>query len=489
MDNKNLKNKTLSSIFWKFLERIFAQGVTFVVTIVLARILTPDDYSVVSIVTVFFAFCNIIITGGLNTSLIRKKDSDVVDYSTIFFFSMGLAVVLYIAIFFAAPSIAGIYNKPLLIPVFRVMGLIFFIYAAKSVVYAYVAHGLKFKSFFWATLVGTMLSAAVGIIMARNGLGPWALIAQQLTNATIDLIILLCITKLKIAFTFSFERLKYHLSYSWKIFVASLIDTTYNQIKPLLIGIRYTTTDLAYYNKGDNFPTLVNTTISNTMSSVLFASFSKLQDDKQALLSAVRRYIKLSSFIMFPAMMGLLMVSEPLVSFLLTDKWLPAVPFMRIFCVVYMFDLIHVGNLHAMKALGRTDITLILEIIKKSVYFVVIFLFVTFSHSTIVFALCNLVCSFVGTVVNTFPNRKLLGYKYRLQIADVGKNFICTALMCATVYLVRYVPIHGIGLLVAQIFVGVISYILFSLLLKNENLGYIFHMLQGFAKSRKRQSV
>lgn len=485
MDNNNLKNRTLSSIFWKFLERIFAQGVTFVVTIILARILTPEDYSVVSIVTVFFAFCNIIITGGLNTSLIRKKDSDVVDYSTIFFFSMGLAVALYITIFFAAPSIADIYNKPLLTPVFRVMGIIFFIYAAKSVVYAYVAHELKFKSFFWATLVGTLISAAVGIAMARNGLGPWALIAQQLTNATIDLIILLCITKLKFKFTFSFERLKFHLSYSWKIFVASLIDTTYNQIKPLLIGIRYTTTDLAYYNKGDNFPTLVNTTISNTMSSVLFASFSKLQDDKQALLSAVRRYIKLSSFIMFPAMMGLFMVSEPLVSFVLTDKWLPAVPFMRIFCVVYMFDLIHVGNLHAMKALGRTDITLILEIIKKSVYFIVIFLFVMFSHNTTVFALCNLVCSFVGTVVNTFPNRKLLGYKYRLQIADVGKNFICTALMCAAVYSVKYITIHDIGLLVAQIFVGFISYILFSLLLKNENLGYIVRMLIGFIKSGK----
>ena len=484
MDSANLKNKTISSLFWKFLERIFAQGVTFVVTVILARILTPDDYSVVSIVTVFFSFCNIIITGGLNTSLIRKKDSDIVDYSTIFFFSMGLALILYIAIFFAAPSISNIYDKPLLVPIFRVMGLIFFIYAAKSVIYAYVAHGLKFKSFFWATLVGTLLSAIVGIVMAQNGLGPWALISQQLTNATVDLIILLYITKLRIKFAFSFERLKYHLSYSWKIFAASLIDTLYNQIKPLLIGIRYTTTDLAYYNKGDNFPTLINTTISNTMSSVLFASFSKLQDDRQALLSAVRRYIKLSSYIMFPAMMGLIIVAEPLISFILTDKWLPAVPFMRIFCVVYMFDLIHVGNLHAMKALGRTDITLVLEIIKKSVYFLVIFVFVVFSQNTTVFALCNLVCSFVGTVVTTYPNRKLLGYRYRLQIADISNNFLCTFLMGAAVFVIRLVPIHGLVLLFSQLFVGVVSYVLFSILLKNENLGYIVNMLKVFLKSR-----
>ena len=485
MEKNKLKQQTLSSMFWKFMERIFAQGITFIVTIVLARILTPDDYSIVSIITVFFAFCNIIITGGLNTSLIRKKNPDILDYSTVFFFSLGIATILYVVIFCVAPQIARIYNKPLLIHVFRVMGVIFFIYAVKSVIYAYVAHNLMFRMFFGATICGTLISAMVGIIMAIKGFGPWALIAQQLTNNTIDLLLLLMITKLKIKPIFSLSCLKYHLNYSWKILVTSLIGTLYNEIKPLIIGIRYSTTDLAYYNKGDNFPTLINTTISNTMSSVLFSSLSKLQDDKPLMLAAVRRYIKLSSYVMFPAMIGLALVAETLVSCLLTDKWLPAVPFLRIFCVVYMFDLIHVGNLHAIKALGRTDISLKLEVIKKTIYFAMIFVFVLLSKSTIIFALCNLVCSLVGTIVDTYPNRKLLGYKYRYQFEDIANNLLCTFLMSMVVYAMHYLPIYGLNLLIIQVAIGGCSYILFSCIFRNDNLKYIVNMLQELVKSRK----
>lgn len=485
MDKKTLKLKTLSSIIWKFMERILAQGVSFVVTIVLARILVPDDYSVVSIVTVFFSFCNILITGGLNTSLIRKKDTDIVDYSTVLFFSLFVALVLYIIMFISAPYIAKLYDKEILKPVFRVMGVIFFIYAFKSVIYAYVSHQLNFKKFFGATFIGTIISAVIGIAMAKNGFGSWALIAQQLSNNTFDLLFLFAVTKIKFKFVFSFERLKYHIKYSWKLFVASLIDSTYNEIKPLIIGLKYTTVDLAFYNKGNNFPTLVNTTISNTMSSVLFSTFSKLQDDKEAMLAAVRRYIKLSSYIMFPAMLGLFVVGDELIELLLTDKWSSAVPFLRIFCIVYMFDLIHVGNLHAIKAMGRTDISLKLEIIKKTTYFLIIFLFVWFSKSTFVFALCNILCSIVGTIVNTYPNRKLLGYKYRLQFADVANNFICSIIMCGIVYLLELLPLKGVSLLVLQVFTGIISYILLGLLFKNDNFYYMVGLMKELLKGKK----
>lgn len=478
MEKKELKNTTINSIVWKFFERILAQGVTFVVTMVLARILVPEDYSVVSIVTVFFAFCNVLITGGLNTSLIRKKDSDIIDYSTILYFSLAMATILYVVMFCAAPYIADIYKKDILILVFRVMGIMFFINAAKSVIYAYIAHGLNFRMFFWATLFGTLTSAVVGISLAKCGAGPWALIFQQLTNNTIDLIILSFITKIKFRFVFSFERLKYHLGYSWKIFLASIIDTIYNQIKPLIIGIRYTTTDLAYYNKGDNFPTLINTTISNTMSSVLFAAYSKLQDDKDALLAAVRRYIKLSSYIMFPAMMGLAVVGDTLVEVLLTEKWLPAVPFLRIFCFVYMFDLIHVANLHALKAIGRTDLTLIMEIIKKILYFLTILSFVLLSKNTMTFALCNLVCSIIGTVVNTFPNRTIFNYKYRYQISDISKNFVCAGLMAILVLIAKNIPLDGVILLLIQVVIGVVSYIGFSIIFRNENMYYFLNILK-----------
>ena len=488
MNKDTLKRKTVSSIIWKFMERVFAQGVSFIVTIILARLLKPDDYSVVSIVTVFFSFCNVLITAGLNTSLIRKKDSDIVDYSTILFASLTMATILYMGIFFAAPSIAKIYSKQVLISVFRVMGIMFFIYAFKSVIYAYVAHNMKFGLFFWSTIIGTIISAGVGIFMAINGFGPWALVMQQLSNNIIDTVILLFTTKLKFKLVFSFKRLKFHINYSWKLFVASVIDSIYNEIKPLINGVRYTTTDLAYYNKGNNFPTLINTTISNTMSSVLFASYSKLQDDKEAMLAAVRRYIRLSSYIMFPAMLGLFVVGDTLVELLLTKKWLPAVPFLRIFCIVYMFDLIHVGNLHAIKALGRTDISLILEAIKKSAYFIVIFICVLFSSSTIGFACSNIICSLIGTIVNTYPNRKLLGYKYRYQIEDVANNLTCSLIMCVVIWGIEWLQFQGGALLIVQVLFGIIVYILMGFVLKNDNLQYIWQLVKGMisGKSEKK---
>lgn len=482
MEKDSLRRKTLNGVIWKLLERIFAQGVSFVVTIILARILVPEDYSVVSIVTVFFVFCNIIITGGLNTSLIRKKESDIIDYSTVLWFTLLLAISLYLILFFTAPLIARLYDKPILTSVFRVMGIILFVYSAKSVIYAFVAHKMQFRMFFWSTLIGTLISAGFGIFMAMKGFGCWALVVQQLSNNIIDLVILLFVTKIRFKFVFSLERFKYHFSYSWKVFISSIIDTTYNTIKPLIIGIRYSTTDLAYYNKGNNFPTLVNTTVSNTMSSVLFSAFSKLQDDKDALLAAVRRYIKLSSFIMFPAMMGLFFVAEPLVVVLLTEKWLPAVPYLRIFSVVYMFDLIHVGNLHAIKALGRTDITLRMEILKKSFYFITIFLFLFFSNTTLSFAICNIVCSFIGTIINTYPNRKLLGYKYKLQLLDLWKNMLCTLLMCVVLFLLSFLPVSMLVMLFIQIFVGVLTYILFCFLVKNDNLKYSLNLLKHHRK-------
>ena len=484
MNSNNLKNKAFSGMIWKFMERICAQVVSLIVSIVLARILMPDDYSIVSIVTIFFTFCNVFISGGLNTALIQKKDADVEDYSTVLHTSMFVALILYMVMFFLAPSIANLYSKQILIPVIRIMSLTFFINAFKSVLSAYTSSNLQFKKFFFSTIVGTIISAFVGIYMAINGYGAWALVAQQMTNSLLDTLILYLTTKYRIIFKVSFKKLKSLFSYGWKIFVSSIISVIYDQINPLIVGVKYTSKDLAYYSKGQSYPGLINSTISDTLQSVLFPIMSKVQDNKEMVLSVTRKYIKVASYVIFPMMIGLFSVSDIFVEVVLTEKWLPIVPYIQIFCFSYMLNIIQVGNLQAIKAIGRSDITLILEIVKKSFYLIIIILFVILSKNPIVLALSSIVCTVFATVVNTYPNRKLLGYKYKYQLSDLLPNLIISIIMGIVVYLIKYIQISKVLILILQVFIGIIVYILLSKFTKNENLYYLIDYVRSYFRKR-----
>ena len=484
MNSNNLKNKAFSGMIWKFMERICAQVVSLIVSIVLARILMPDDYSIVSIVTIFFTFCNVFISGGLNTALIQKKDADVEDYSTVLHTSMFVALILYMVMFFLAPSIANLYSKQILIPVIRIMSLTFFINAFKSVLSAYTSSNLQFKKFFFSTIVGTIISAFVGIYMAINGYGAWALVAQQMTNSLLDTLILYLTTKYRIIFKVSFKKLKSLFSYGWKIFVSSIISVIYDQINPLIVGVKYTSKDLAYYSKGQSYPGLINSTISDTLQSVLFPIMSKVQDNKEMVLSVTRKYIKVASYVIFPMMIGLFSVSDIFVEVVLTEKWLPIVPYIQIFCFSYMLNIIQVGNLQAIKAIGRSDITLILEIVKKSFYLIIIILFVILSKNPIVLALSSIVCTVFATVVNTYPNRKLLGYKYKYQLNDLLPNLIISIIMGIVVYLIKYIQISKVLILILQVFIGIIVYLLLSKFTKNENLYYLIDYVRSYFRKR-----
>ena len=489
-EQHNLQKSTLSGMFWKFGERIGAQLVSLVVSIVLARLLTAEDYSIIGIVTIFFTFANVFISSGFNTALIQKKKVDIEDYSSVLFVSLGVAVVIYVILFFSAGAIAGLYETPLLVPVIRVMGLTLIINAVKSVLCAYVSSTLQFRKFFFSTIIGTIISAFVGIAMALNGFGPWALVAQQMTNSVIDTSVLFITTRVKFVFKVSVNKLKGLLNYGWKILVSSLIHTIYEEINPLIIGIRFSGADLSYYTKGKSFPTLISATISDTFSAVLLPVISKLQDDLDAVLNYTRRFMKVSSYLVFPLLMGFLAVSDNFVSVILTDKWLPASIYIKIFCLCYMFNIIQNGNLQAIRAIGRSDIILKLEIIKKSAYFIVILCFVLFSNSPQLLAAATVVNTILATLVNTFPNRKLIGYRYRLQLADLLPNFILALIMGVLVYLMNFIPINKLLLLVLQVASGVIIYLALSIITRNENFKYFLNLaknmlLKGKATNEK----
>lgn len=489
MQPSDLKKKTISGMFWKFGERICAQLISLSITIVLARLLMPEDYAVISIITIFFSFANVFISGGFNSALIQKSDSDIEDYSSVLWISLIIATIIYIILFFCAPIIAKVYNYDILVSVIRVMGLTLFINAIKSIVCAYISNHMIFKKYFWATLIGTIISGIVGISMAYSGFGCWALVAQQMTNALIDTLLLFITTKVKFVFKINTQKAKKLFKFGSKILVASSISVLYEEINPLIIGIKFSGADLAYYSKGKHYPSMFNSTICDTLSAVLFPAVSKLQGDKQAILNYLRRYMSVSSFIIFPVMLGFLAISNNFVIILFTEKWISSVIYIQIFCVVFMFNIIQVGNLQVIRALGRSDIYLKLEIIKKTAYFAVILVFVLFTNDPIFLALSCVINTFIASIVNTAPNTKLINYKYRLQIIDVGLNLITSICMCIIVLLIGFININIYLELFVQIFIGIIFYVTINLIIKNPNMFYLLNTIKSFLRKKKGEKV
>ncbi len=469
----NIKRKVLTGTIWKFAERILAQGISLIVSIVIARLLEPSDYGAVSIVTIFFAFANVMISGGLNTALIQKKDADSKDYNTVFTISIIVAITIYVALFFMAPWIAKIYDESQLTSIIRVLGISLPLYALKSIVCAYVSSTLQFKKFFFATLGGTLSSGIVGISLAMKGFGAWALVAQQLTNTAIDTIILFYITKLRLAFRITFKRLRGLWKYGSKIMMSSFLGTAFKQINPLFIGLKYTSADLSYYTKGKSLPETLSSSITYTISAVLFPALVKYQEDKERLLRYTRLYMRVASFVIFPVMLGFFAVSENFVKVFLTEKWLPTVYYIQVVCFSTMFDIVAAGNCETIKAMGRSDIYLKIEIIKKSGYFLMLALFLMFTNSPEALALSLLACTVIQIAVNSIPNIKLIGYTVKKQLADLVPNFLLAAVMCIIVLLVGTLQIQPIILIFLQVFVGGLVYILLGFLTNNAAMRFL----------------
>ena len=419
-------SKILSNLIWRFLERCGAQGVTLIVSLILARLLDPEVYGTVALVTVFITIVQVFVDSGLGTALIQKKNADDLDFSSVFFFNLALCIAMYLALFFAAPLISAFYKMPDLTAIIRVLGLVIVFSGVKNVQQAYVSRNLLFKKFFFSTLTGTVAAAVIGIYMAYSGYGVWAIVFQMLVNTAVDTIILWIIVKWRPKMMFSLQRLKGLYSYGWKLLVSALIDTGFNKLQQMIIGKVYTKSSLAFYNQGEQYPLAIVSNINASIDSVLLPVMSKAQDDPNAVKNMTRRAIKTSTYIIMPCMVGLGVCSEPLISLLLTDKWLPCVFFLRVFCFSYAFWPIHTANLNAINALGRSDLFLKLEIIKKIV--VLLATLSTMFISVKAMACSVLATSILGQMINSWPNKKLMDYSYFEQVKDMLPQ-ICLSLI------------------------------------------------------------
>ncbi|MEY8433728.1 lipopolysaccharide biosynthesis protein [Lachnospiraceae bacterium 48-42] len=476
-------NKVISNFIWRFAERSGAQAVKLLVELILARLLLPDDYGTIALVAVFITILNVFVDSGMGNALIQKKDADDLDFSSVFYFNLLWCTVLYTLLFVSAPVIGEFYKRQELIPIVRVLGITILISGLKNVQQAYVSRNMLFRKFFFATLGGTIGAALTGIVMAYRGFGVWALVTQQLLNAAVDTLILWITVKWRPKRLFSIERLMRLFSYGWKLLASGLLDTVYTNIRALIIGKIYSSSDLAYYNQGDKLPNVIVGNINSSIDSVLLPTMSQEQDDAERVKVMTRRAIKTSTYIMAPLMIGLAVAADNLIRIILTEKWIPCVVFLRIFCITYMFQPIHTANLNAIKALGRSDLFLKLEMCKKVVGMTL--LLSTMWISVEALAYSSLIGCVLAQIINSWPNRRLLYYGYIDQLKDIMPSIGLALLMGLCIYPLSLIPIHQILIVTLQVIFGALTYIGVSYAIKLDAFMYLLAMLKKFKKKRK----
>lgn len=480
----DLKKKTVSGFAYKFLERVGAQGTNLIVSIILARVLLPEEYGIVSLVTVFITILDVFVTYGFGNSLVAYKDSDDVDFSTCLYFGIVFSVAVYFAVFLGAPLLAEYYSNELLTNVIRVMALRIPIAAINTIQHAYVSKHMMFRKFFLSTSFGTVASGVIAIIMAYRNFGVWALVEQYLGNILFSTVCLVFILKWRPIAAFSFKKLKRIYDYGWKILAVGLIDTGYNQLRSLVIGKKYSSADLAYYNKGFQFPQMATGIIEPTIVGVLFPSLSQCNDNVSEMKAISRRVIKTSTYLVFPIMFGLMAVAEPLVNIILTPKWGPSIIFLQIACLSQMFRPIQFINTSIIQASKQSGLLLKIDIIKKGIG--VFLLIGSIRFGVVGIAVSLVISNIISTIINIMPNRKILNYGYRMQFTDIIGNFAISMIMGIVVYLITFIPMNQYVQLAVQIFTGIVVYAGLSIITKNETFFYILKRTKYFVEHRNK---
>lgn len=470
------KSSVLAALIWKFFESIGVYAIQFIVSTIIARKLLPEMYGIIALVSSFIAVLQVFVQSGLNTALIQKKEVDNLDYSTVFLLNVLISIVLYVGLFFAAPAVGDYYGMNIISKVIRVLGLNLVFGSLTVVQIAYISRNLMFKELFKRSILSILVSGIVGIGAAYSGLGIWSLVLQQITLQLSSLAILWLTVQWRPSLAFSLQRAKTLYSFGSKLLISSLINTVYNNIRSLIIGKIYSPADLGLYSKGEQFPNFITEGINGAIQAVMLPTLAASQDDISRVKAILRRTIITSSFAVFPVLVGLAATAGPLVRLLLTDRWEAVVPFIQIFAFSYLLMPIHTSNLQAINALGRSDIFLKLEIVKKTIGIIVLVITVPLGVEAI--AIGSVVTSLVFSFINTYPNNKLLQYGYREQLKDIAPTLITSIIMGVIVYSLRLLSINDFALIVIQIAVGIVVYLLMAVKFQRDTLHFILDLIR-----------
>ncbi|MFC7685273.1 lipopolysaccharide biosynthesis protein [Ureibacillus sp. GCM10028918] len=483
MNYQVTKNKVLTSLVWKFMERGGTQTVQIIVTITLARLLLPEEFGLIALISIFISLASIFVQSGFTTSLIQKKVIDELDFSSILLFSLFVAAILYFLLFFTAPLLSVFFLQPNLTPIIRILSITLFLCAVNSVLNAVIARKMEYKKLFVGSLIANSISGVIGIFLAFHNFGVWALVWQQLSNQFINTIFLWFSLKWRPHFKFSFARIVSHLSFGWKLLASTLLDTLYYNLIGVLITKIFSPTLLGYYNKGSLFPEIIVNNFNGSIQSIMLPTLASYQDDKSRMKMIVRRAIMTSSYITFPMMAGLAVIAESLVKVILTDRWVPAVPFLQIFCAICALKPIHTANLQLINAIGRSDIILKLEVIKSIIGIIILIITIPYGIQTLV--LGNFLNGLIFCIIYAFPNIKFVNYSLLEQLKDILPSFVLSVVMGFIVYQIKWFEWPLVLTLVIQIFFGAILYIGMSLIFKLESFTYILSSIKEIFNNKR----
>lgn len=476
------KGNVISGFIWRLIQKTSSQVIGLVISIVLARILSPSDYGVIAMVTVFTNIALVFINIGFSSAIVQKKDLSEKDISTMFYAGLLLSLLLYGILFFASPYIAEMYNEPRLTDILRVESLIVVLGATYSVQQALINRSLEFKKNFIIGICSTIAQGVVGIALALNGFGPWALVFSTLTCYIVSSVMMWLMIKWKPKLIFSADSFKSMFGFSAKMLGSGLLDSVFNNIRSLIIGTQYSAQDLAYYNKGYQYPTLIMSQVDGAITTVLFSSLSKYQSDWENGLKVLRRAMKLSIYVCAPLMAGMFAVADPMIRILLTDKWEGSIIYVQLVCIICMFWPLSAQR-HALNSLGKSGVSLKLNMIGKAV--TVICLLLTYRHSVQLMIASSIFASTICLVINSFVYRKHLKYRFKDQISDIVPPVILSVAMGAAAYSVLFLQLNSVVTLVIQVIVGILVYLIGSIVFKFDSFYYLIALVKEFLLKRK----
>ncbi len=483
MENK----KVVSSLAFKMTEQLAAKLIGLVISIILARLLSPDDFGQLAILTVFINLSLNLIQTGFGNALVQTKELGKSDYSTAFYINIAISFVMVVVLFFLAPLIGKIYDSDGLIAPLRFYSLSLLFGAFNSIQTAKLQREMRFKASLFARLVATILSGATGIALAYLGYGLWALVVYNFSYIVLSSITMFCVCRWLPKFEFSKERAKVLWGFGWKMLVSSFLCSIYYDLRSLIIGKKYSTDDLGYYSRGDQFPFIISHTVETGIQSVMFPVLSKIQDQTEKLRETLKKTVSMGCLFVFPVMMGLLVVAKPLTIILLTEKWLPSVPYMQLLCLAYASFAFSSANLTAIKSVGRSDVYMKLEIIRR-VIMVAILLVTVFAFNSVMAIVIGYVISlWLDVIIISIPVKKLLGLGAISQFKLIWKILVATIVMGVATYFVGKLDLSMFSLLIAQILTGVVVYFIACLILRDNSFMVIFNAIKKFLSKNKKQ--
>lgn len=477
----NGNHKILSGLFWTFFEKIGSQGVSLVVSIILARLLVPEQFGLIAMLSIVISICNTFIDCGFGAALIQKKNSDSLDFNTVLYSSTIIGFILYIVAFFCAPLFAKFFNEPQLTAIMRIYTLSFFWTGYSSTLLTYISKRMQFKKMFKRTMIATIVSGIVGIIMAYTGAGVWALVAQSFTGSLLGIIILQASIEWKPKLQYSWSRAKELLPFGSKIMLASLIGSTFDELKGVLIGKMYSAADLAQFNRGGSIPSLLANNVNASLGTVLFPAMSMLGNNKDEIKQMTRRTIQLSSYVQFFFLTTLIVISEPLIKILLTEKWIACVPFMQMFCIQKMLEILSTANLQALKSIGEGNTIVKLEIFKKPVFLVMTIAGASISVYALAVALP--LYALYANLVNMWPNKKILNYGILKQIKDIAPAAALSLIIFFASHPINNMDIPDYTKIICSILTCILIYIFISHIFKLESYTYIINFIKKLRRN------